>query len=184
MRHEKHTVFIQRKELVERNTAERVCFTLRSTGVPLISPETALGMDVQNKILESTFCFFNEILDHYLNCDDKLELQLNWVPDYEATGEPRNNVRDEASNWYIGVIHSVNTKMVRIISSREPQGYHKQTKWKDISQSGINPPTFCFEHPHHVYTANCCSLLRQIPAHEATSEIGSEAYYLEYSKAA
>lgn len=49
-----HTAVIQRIELDERITTDKVALACPLAGVPPIRPESASAMDIQKKILEST----------------------------------------------------------------------------------------------------------------------------------
>lgn len=51
---DQHTVLIQCKELVFRNTADRVVLAPRPTGVPSIPPESASKINIQDSNLEGT----------------------------------------------------------------------------------------------------------------------------------
>lgn len=65
-----HPVIIQCKELVKRNTADRVALAPWPTVVLLIPPESASGIEIQNKNLEETPWLFQAIIDHCLKEDD------------------------------------------------------------------------------------------------------------------
>lgn len=72
-----HTVAIQRKELVERITADRIVLAPRRACVPPILPTSDSAMDLQNKNFERTPRLLHGFLNNCLKHDGQLEVQLN-----------------------------------------------------------------------------------------------------------
>lgn len=75
-----HAKVIQCESLVQWNTAGRIALALRPAGVPPISPEPSLAINIENKTLEGASRLFHKFSDYYLKNDGQFEILLNWVP--------------------------------------------------------------------------------------------------------
>lgn len=67
---------IKRKELVERNTVDRVALAPYPTGMPLIQLQSFPAMTFQDMNLEGTAWFFRGIFDQNLKDDGQLTLLI------------------------------------------------------------------------------------------------------------
>lgn len=75
-------VFIQRMELIERIIADR-SNSCRPASVPLIPPDSASEMDIDDNNLKEMTSLIYRTMNHSLNDDGKHELIFIWVPNMD-----------------------------------------------------------------------------------------------------
>ncbi|MEM6472591.1 MAG: chromo domain-containing protein [Planctomycetota bacterium] len=95
------TVVIQRGDVVERVSADRVApAPAPKSDAPIEYPEAATPKDLAEKNIEGESWLVDSLIDHRKMRDGKLEFLVRWSGPYEDTWEPRANIPEELISRY------------------------------------------------------------------------------------
>ena len=97
---EGRTVAIQRGDIVERVSADRVVLAPRHLPVPETDLYEATPADLADKLTSGPTWLFKELKEHRTTSDGSLEFRVRWDRPEDDTWEPRENLPEEAISRY------------------------------------------------------------------------------------